>query len=181
MRYACTAAVLSLLVAAAASASGRNQYEVWGIDQSNSPGKTYGGTVYIWDGHDLENARRAPGAAAERVDLGGASAAFCLERTGANPVRPHMIAINASQSHAIISFVATGHVLFMDAASRRPVACFRTLPGAGGSRQAHMSTPSPDAVRRLTKGSRAWRTTDRLIAASASSSAVSGTEAPGGP
>ena len=34
----------------------------------------------------------------------------------------------------------------MDAATRQPVACFRTTPGAGGVRQAHMSTPSPDGM-----------------------------------
>ena len=41
--------------AAAALASGTDGYEVWAIDQSNSPGTTFGGTLYIWDGHDLEN------------------------------------------------------------------------------------------------------------------------------
>jgi YVTN family beta-propeller protein len=144
MRYACTAAVLSVVVTIAASASGRSRYEVWGIDQSNSPGKTYGGTVYIWDGHALENVRRARDAAAERVDLGGAAASFCVERTGENPVRPHMIAMNASQSHAIISFVGSGHVLFLDAATRQPVECIRASEGQGGSRQVHMATPAPD-------------------------------------
>jgi DNA-binding beta-propeller fold protein YncE len=123
---------------------GKKGYEVWAIDQSNSPGRTFGGTLYIWDGHDLENKHRAPTAVAERIDLGGAAAALCLASTGADPVRPHMVAMNWSQTHAIISFVASGHVLFVHAASRRPVACFRTSPGAGGSRQAHMSTPSPD-------------------------------------
>ena len=28
----------------------KSKYEVWSIDQSNSPGKTFGGTLYIWDG-----------------------------------------------------------------------------------------------------------------------------------
>jgi DNA-binding beta-propeller fold protein YncE len=55
-----------------------------------------------------------------------------------------MIAINPAQSHAIISFVASGHVLFVQAATRQPVECFRTSVGAGGARQAHMSTPLPD-------------------------------------
>ena len=127
-----------------AFAAGKDKYEVWAIDQSNSPGLSYGGTLYIWDGHDLENRHRAPTTPAERVDLGGASSVFCLGTTGANPVRPHMIAINPAQTHAIISFVASGHVLFMHAATRQPVACFRTSSGAGGARQAHMSTPSPD-------------------------------------
>ncbi len=125
-------------------ASGQGRYEIWAIDQSNSPGTTFGGALYIWDGHDLENRHRAASAPVEKIDLGGAAAALCLASTGANPVRPHMLAVNPSQTHAIISFVASGHVLFMDATSRLPVACFRMSPGAGGARQAHMSSPSPD-------------------------------------
>jgi hypothetical protein len=144
------AAGLALIAAAAlaatASASGRDHYEVWAIDQSNSPGLTYGGTLYIWDGHALENRHRAATVVAERIDLGGAASALCLTRTGANPVRPHMMAMSPGQTHAVISFVATGHVLFVEAATREPVACFRMSPGAGGARQAHMATPSPDGT-----------------------------------
>ena len=142
--------ILVLAAAAAMSAgvlgSGDESYEVWDIDQSNSPGQAHGGTLYIHDGHDIENQHRAPAAAPELVDLGGAAAAFCLAQTGANPVRPHMLAINASQTHAIISFVASGHVLFLDAASRAPVGCVRASAGAGGARQAHMALPSPDGT-----------------------------------
>ena len=48
-----------------------------------------------------------PAAARRRRSTWAAhAAAFCLASTGANPVRPHMIAINPSQTHAIISFVA---------------------------------------------------------------------------
>lgn len=141
---------LALVVVAASanpvSAAGRNTYEVWAIDQSNSAGKTFGGTLYIWDGHDLENRHRAPDRAAEIVDLGAAASALCLAATGANPVRPHMMAMNPAQTHAVIAFVATGHVLFMEAATRQPVACFRMTAGAGGARQAHMATPSPDGT-----------------------------------
>ena len=139
-------AVVLAAAAGTAEASGNGTYEVWAIDQSNSPGKTHGGTLYIWDGHDLENRHRASTARATKIDLGGAAAALCLERTGANPVRPHMMAMNPAQTHAIISFVASGHVLFMDAQRRSPVACFQTSAGAGGARQAHMSTPSPDGT-----------------------------------
>jgi hypothetical protein len=130
--------------AAVLTASGEERYEVWAIDQSNSAGLTYGGTIYIWSGHDLENLNGAEGAPAERIDLAGAAAALCLAKTGANPVRPHMIAVNASQTHAIVSFVASGHVLFLDAATRTPVDCLRTSIGAGGSRQVHFAIPSPD-------------------------------------
>ena len=142
--------VLGLLVAllvlapAQALASGKGKYEVWAIDQSNSPGLTYGGTLYIWDGHDLERRRHAPRAVPERIDLAGAVTAMCLARTGANPVRPHMLAINPSQTHAIISFVASGHVVFLDAESRAPVECVRSSIGAGGARQVHFAIPSPD-------------------------------------
>lgn len=138
--------VLAAATLGTAEANGNGQYEVWAIDQSNSPGKTYGGTLYIWDGHDLENRHRAPSASPTRIDLGGAAAALCQSSTGANPVRPHMMAMNPAQTHAVISFVATGHVLFMDARRREPVACFRTSAGAGGARQVHMATPSPDGT-----------------------------------
>jgi hypothetical protein len=145
-------------------ASSHNQYEVWAIDQSDSPGKTYGGTLYIWDGQELEkrqgvrkhdedqDAERFDAlrwirpARHARIDLGEEVSAMCLARTGANPVRPHMIAVNPAQTHVIVSFVASGHVLFIEADSREPVECIRTSPGAGGLRQAHMSAPSPDGT-----------------------------------
>src|SRR5688500_13314424 len=117
--------LLMLAVSNSVSASGPGSYEVWAIDQSNSFGKLYGGTLYIWDGHALERGHAA-GAATEKIDLGGAAAALCMTRTGANPVRPHMLAVNASQTHAVVSFVASGHVLFLDAETRKPVDCIRT-------------------------------------------------------
>jgi DNA-binding beta-propeller fold protein YncE len=138
------AALAAAALPATTSGSGPGTYEVWAIDQSNSPGLAFGGTLYVWDGHDLE--RRAAEAVPERIDLGGAAAALCLAQTGAVPVRPHMMAMSPGQTHAVISFVATGHVLFVDAAARAPVACLRTSPGAGGVRQAHMATPSPDGT-----------------------------------
>ena len=118
------------------------RYEVWAIDQSNSPGKTFGGTLYIWEGDRIQT--RPEAAVPEVIDLSGAVGEFCFARTGANPVRPHMLAINASQTHAIISFVASGHVVFLDAASRMPVDCIRTSVGFGGARQVHFAIPSPD-------------------------------------
>jgi hypothetical protein len=145
MRYPLLGALaLTVLTASTAHAAGEQAYEVWAIDQSNSDGRAYGGTLYIWNGLDLENKHRANSAPREAIDLGGAAAELCLASTGANPVRPHMMGLSPSQSHVIISFVATGHVLFVEGATRKPVACFRTTVGAGGARQAHMSTPSPD-------------------------------------
>ena len=121
---------------------GRDDYEVWAVDQSNSPGKTYGGMLYVYDGARL--IRRPESAVPELIDLSAAASEMCFAKTGANPVRPHMMAMNADQTHAILSFVASGHVLIMDAAKRTPVDCIRTSVGAGGARQVHFAIPSPD-------------------------------------
>ena len=134
---------LALLTVANAALAGRS-YEIWAIDQSNSPGFSYGGTLYIYKGKDLERRRHAAEAVPERIDLAQAAAQLCFAKTQANPVRPHMIAVNAGQSHAIISFVASGHVLIMDAKTRAPIDCIRTSVGAGGARQVHFAIPSPD-------------------------------------
>jgi hypothetical protein len=144
MRHAMLVAAVTCALIGHAAASGRNTYEVWAVDQSNSPGLAYGGTLYVYDGHDLERGRAAGSARPERIDLGAAAAALCMAKTGAPPVRPHMIAINSAQTHAVISFVASGHVLFIDAASRTPVDCLRTSLGAGGARQVHFAVPAPD-------------------------------------
>ena len=136
-------AVLAFLPAPAAADTG-DAFEVWLIDQSNSPGKTYGGTLAIYDGGDVSGASASGAQPAQTIDLGGDTAALCMAQTGANPVRPHMVFFNATQSHAIVAFVASGHVVFFESGSRAPVACLRTSPGAGGARQAHAAFPSPD-------------------------------------
>lgn len=135
---------LGVVAMSVVPAAADTAYEVWGIDQSNSPGKTFGGTVYIYQDKDLERGHRAEEAVPEVIDLSLEASALCFERTGVNPVRPHMIAMNASQSHAVISFVATGHVLILDARTRTPLDCIRTSAGAGGARQVHFALPSPD-------------------------------------
>ena len=143
-RFSACLVALAAVAMATVIGSGRNAYEVWAIDQSNSPGKAYGGTIYVWDGHDLERSDAAATSTPEQIDLGGAAAELCFAKTGANPVRPHMLAVNASQTHAIVSFVASGHVLFLDADTREPIDCIRTSVGDGGARQVHFAIPSPD-------------------------------------
>jgi len=59
-------------------------------------------------------------------------------------VRPHMLAVNPSQTHAVISFVTTGHVVILDAETRKAVDCIRTSVGSTGARQVHFAIPSPD-------------------------------------
>ncbi len=68
-------------------------YEVWVVDQSDSPGKKHGGTLYIFAGTALsgDTASAVPTA---KVDLGAETSALCRTRTGADPVRPHMVLFN---------------------------------------------------------------------------------------
>lgn len=118
-------------------------FEVWAVDQSNTSGTTSGGTLYVYSGAQMMGDAAAD-ATPERFDLGGATRDLCLAQTGAAPVRPHMILFNTEHSHGVLAFVASGHVVFFDAASRTPVECIRTSAGAGGARQAHAAFPSPD-------------------------------------
>ncbi|MGH8434677.1 MAG: hypothetical protein ACRERX_09345 [Pseudomonas sp.] len=121
---------------------GGRGFEVWLIDQSDSRGKTFGGTLYIYDSGDL-TADPATVAARETIDLGAEVATACNTATGANPVRPHMLLFNREHTHAILSFVASGHVALIDARTRQPVACVRTTQSSTG-RQAHAAFPAPN-------------------------------------
>ena len=137
------APIVSVLMLCAAGPAAAAGFEVWLVDQSNSPGMSFGGAIYIYRGEDVmgEDAVRA---SAAKIDLGGATAQLCMASTGATPVRPHMIFFNSTGSHAVLAFVASGHVVFFDAATRTPVACLRSTPGAGGARQAHAAVPTRD-------------------------------------
>jgi hypothetical protein len=135
---------LAFLILTGATSGSDRDFEVWLVDQSDSFGKTYGGTVYIYAGSDLGGAEAFSTTPAAALDLGGATAALCLTQTGANPVRPHMLSFNSTHSHAILTFVASGHVVVFEAATRTPVGCVRASVGAGGQRQAHAAQPTPD-------------------------------------
>lgn len=161
-RIAATAPVVALFLATSAFASGYgngsgndhgqghgyghdDEYEVWLLDQSNSTGTTFGGKLLIYDGDDLENLDEGGSVVpTDVIDIGGATSALCLASTGANPVRPHMILFNGTHTHAAVAFVASGHVVIYDAATRAPVSCLRTSVGSNGLRQAHAAFPSPD-------------------------------------
>lgn len=95
-------------------------YEVWALDQSDSS-KDGGGTLYIYDGAAL--AADAKSAKAEAVDLGGTFAEACKDVPGGSPKRPHMLFFTKDGKYALLSYVATGHVVFIDAASRAPIGC----------------------------------------------------------
>jgi hypothetical protein len=123
----------------------RDEYEVWLVDQSNTNGTTFGGAIHVFAGDDLTRGRNDESVSpVATIDLAGATAGLCLAETGANPVRPHMLVFNSTDTHAVLTFVASGHVVIYDARAREPLACFRTEVGAGGARQAHAAWPTSD-------------------------------------
>ncbi|HEX9579981.1 MAG TPA: hypothetical protein VF970_02665 [Gemmatimonadales bacterium] len=140
---AAAAVVLGTGVVALPRAVAAQSYEVWLIDQSDTRGKTFGGTLYVFDGADLAGPTAAAAQPRERIDLSAETAALCLSATGANPVRPHMVLFGPQHRHAVLAFVASGHVVVYEAAARRPLACFRTTQSSTG-RQAHAAVPAPD-------------------------------------
>jgi hypothetical protein len=113
----------SALVGAGAGIGGMapaSAYEVWLTDQSDT-GKENGGFLYIYDGAALA-ANPATTKPAVTVDLSGEINTFCEAATKKPVRRPHMLFFNKDQDHVILSFLS-GHVLFMDAKTRKPDAC----------------------------------------------------------
>lgn len=148
--WAAIVAVLALSVLGAAAPShsqprgqAGKSYEIWLVDQSNTNGLSHGGTVNVYSGRDVTH-RLSAARPAHVIDLGAATSALCAARTGSVPVRPHMIVFNKAETHAALAFVASGHVVVFDAATRQPLACFLTETGTGGARQAHALWPTED-------------------------------------
>ncbi|MBU6435666.1 MAG: hypothetical protein KJS98_20350, partial [Nitrospirae bacterium] len=110
-------------------------YEVWLTDQSDTA-KESGGFLYIYDGAALA-ANPAAAKPAVTIDLSGEINKFCEEATKKPVRRPHMLFFNKNQDHAILSFLS-GHVLFMDAQTRKPEACLSM------GKNVHAAWPTPD-------------------------------------
>ena len=110
-------------------------YEVWVTDQSDT-GKESGGYLYIYDGASLA-ANPASAKPATTIDLAGDINKFCEDVTQKPVRRPHMLFFTKDQSHLILSFLS-GHVLFMDATTRKPEACLSM------GKNVHAAWPTPD-------------------------------------
>ena len=110
-------------------------YEVWLTDQSDT-GKETGGFLYIYDGAQLA-ANPSAAKPIQTVDFSGDIGKFCEGATKKPVRRPHMLFFNGKQDHAIISFLS-GHVLFMDAATKKAVACLSM------GKNVHAAWPTPD-------------------------------------
>lgn len=110
-------------------------YEVWLLDQSDT-GKENGGYLHIYDGARL-TANPAGAKPTATMDLSGEVNTFCENATKKPVRRPHMIFFTKDQSHVIISFLS-GHVLFMDAATKKPEVCLSV------GKNVHAAWPTPD-------------------------------------
>lgn len=128
----CFAAMLTASIGAAPPAQA---YEVWVADQSDT-GKESGGYLHIFDGAKLA-VDLAAAKPVQSIDLSGEIGKFCEDATKKAVRRPHMVFFNAAQDHVIISFLS-GHVLFMDAATKKPDACLSM------GKNAHAAWPTPN-------------------------------------
>jgi DNA-binding beta-propeller fold protein YncE len=113
------------------SASRPPGFEVWAIDQGVDAG-----TLYVYTGDDMD--QHADQAIPKVIDLNSMVTPLCVAQTGTAPVRAHMLGLNSTHTHAILSYVVTGHVVFFDTATRQPLTCIDV------GVQAHAAFASPD-------------------------------------
>ncbi len=133
--------VAALLASSAVAAPAAQAFEVWITDQSDT-GKESGGFLHVFDGAKLA-ANPASAKPLQTIDLSGEINKFCEDATKKAVRRPHMLFFNAAQDHVILSFLS-GHVLFMDAATKKPEACLSM------GKNAHAAWPTPDQKMAIT-------------------------------
>ncbi len=126
---------VTLLAALAWAVPSAQAYEVWLTDQSDT-GKESGGFLYIYDGAQLA-ANPSSAKPTQTIDFSGEIGKFCEVATKKALRRPHMLFFNASQDHALISFLS-GQVLFMDATTKKPEACLSM------GKNVHAAWPTPN-------------------------------------
>jgi DNA-binding beta-propeller fold protein YncE len=123
--------VIALLLLSAPSIHAQAaNFEVWIVDQSDAA--QGGAKLHIFPGSALSGSQFT--GQMEIVDLEAGS-----QGVGAGPgVRPHLLLFNSNHSHAVLAYVASGHVQVIRAADRRIVASIDV------GEQAHGAVPSPD-------------------------------------
>ena len=141
MSYGHSMCLATLLAVSIGAVPAAQAYEVWVADQSDT-GKESGGYLHIFDGAKLA-ADPAAAKPTQTIDLAGEIGKFCEDATKKAVRRPHMVFFNAAQDHVIISFLS-GHVLFMDAATKKPDACLSM------GKNAHAAWPTPNQKMAIT-------------------------------
>ena len=115
-------------------------FELWMADQGETS-PAGGGTLLIYRAEELSKAEPKP---TYTVNL--AEAALGIgDGVGKHP---HSIAFNPTLTHAVISYVTSGHVQVVRVADRKVVASFKFAGTPAGAAQAHASavTPANDAI-----------------------------------
>ena len=115
-------------------------FELWVADQGETS-PAGGGTLLIYRAEELSKAEPKP---TYTVNL--AEAALGVgDGVGKHP---HSIAFNPTLTHAVISYVTSGHVQVVRVADRKVVASFKFAGTPAGAAQAHASavTPANDAI-----------------------------------
>jgi DNA-binding beta-propeller fold protein YncE len=158
--FASTAAIAASCLSESAGQGGQEpgtpeaavagDFEVWIADQSGTRPRDgspadYGGWLHIFDGSDLAGEGTHQAEPSFSIDLGDAVSDLCMDATGRHPIRPHMIRFNDDGTHAVLAFVASGHVVVFDAETRSAINCIETeVSPSTGTRQAHAAFPAPD-------------------------------------
>jgi hypothetical protein len=126
--------------AASPSPSPAQSYELWVADQGETS-PAGGGTLLIYRSDDLAKADPKPTYTVNLAEAG-------LGVGDGVGKHPHSITFNPTLTHAVISYVTSGHVQVVRVADRKVVASFKFPGSAAGQAQAHASavTPANDAI-----------------------------------
>jgi len=126
--------------AASPSPSPAQAYELWVADQGETS-PAGGGTLHIYRSDDLAKADPKPSHTVNLAEAG-------LGIGDGVGKHPHSITFNPTLTHAVISYVTSGHVQVIRVADRKIVASFKFPGSAAGAAQAHASavTPANDAI-----------------------------------
>ena len=126
---------------ASAAPTAAADFELWVPDQAETA-PTGGGTLNIYRGSDL--AKGGTPAPAYSINLAEAA----LGVGDGMGKHPHNVSFNATMTHAVISYVGSGHIQVIRASDRKVVASIKMSATAAGNPAAHNSavTPSGDAI-----------------------------------
>jgi DNA-binding beta-propeller fold protein YncE len=127
--------------AVTASAAAAADFELWVPDQAETA-PTGGGTLNIYRGSDL--AKGGTPTPAYSINLAEAA----LGVGDGMGKHPHNVSFNAAMTHAVISYVGSGHIQVIRASDRKVVASIKMSATAAGNPAAHNSavTPAGDAI-----------------------------------
>ena len=122
------------------SPSPQPEYELWVPDQAETS-PTGGGTLYVYRSADLQ---KGSPTAATTMNLAEAA----LGVGDGMGKHPHNIGFDQQRTHAVISYVGSGHVQVVRIRDQKIVASIKMSGGAAGAAATHNTavTPARDAI-----------------------------------